>query len=318
MARNDIGSLSVRLHADTAGFARQMALAERSVERVATTTKRSIPAIGAFGSAIGRASLGRGAALGAAGLGIGEAIGVGALAGGGVGVAIAGFTIALNETVGALQRQRAAIRAEWEARDKLVETVRQQAEEAQRLVVSIGGGAPARVQAAFQTYRQQLTVLEEQVAARSADLQRLGSVDPSVNSGLRGELERLREAIRVLNLNYQRQVARIEGRPDPIYVNPGLDAAAEEQRYQNLINGRFLGADLFPLIEGGGRTNIFGAMAEAAREQAAEAKAQREATERMEQELSDWTRSQQRQTDQIVTSANRINTQVQQLLARRN
>ena len=53
-------------------------------------------------------------------------------------------------------------------------------------------------------------------------------------------------------------------------------------------------------------------------QQTAEDERTRELLKGFEQLFDDWTRQNQRQSDQITTSVNRINTQVLQLLSRRN
>lgn len=120
----DIGAANVRLTADTRQFVQGMAATERSMQRVGQAAQRSIPAVSALGSTLGRASFGRGGAFGSAASGVLSGLGVGVFAGGVGGLAATGLAIGVQELVSSYQRMREEAEKRIQAERELTEQLR--------------------------------------------------------------------------------------------------------------------------------------------------------------------------------------------------
>ena len=320
--RNDIGSLNVRLQASTQEFVRNMAQAERSVERVANTSRRAVPAISAVGGAIGRSSFGRGGAVGAAGIGLLEGLGLGALGAGAGGLAIAGVSIAVQEithhfrAMADAAKERAA--AEQAAAAALRDQLKVLDDFRSRQFNNVFGNTPEgrlRLLGLSQlSERQPLEALlgQRRVAVEDARARLTafgqGQFVPGEQSYITRErlLGELRQAERVLE-----DVTRA-------YQELRDAQRGELSRLQDVIAGERLSEflplipDPLPMLEEYGP---FQELAEASIDQG---DLLQQILDEMQQGFDEWSRQNQRASDQIVTSANRIYTQVLQLQSRRN
>lgn len=315
MARNDIGTLNVRVQADTAQFVNGMARAQATMDRTTQAAGKSRTALAALGGALKMPGLGRGAAFGGAASGIASALGVGALGGGVAGVAATAGFIAVDALIAKYREmnQLAAERAEKEK--EAAAAMMESARAAQQVAANIRAYNSGTVSMqerldAFNTQNaEQLRTLDERHRTIIEQLRREGL--PA------SERERLlRQAEGVNNLRQQQidiansERARIRGdvgQPAETNRRGLLDRARSGigEAFSEFNFGRFLSES---------------ARNEQVRIEAdrAQAEATKELADAIARGLEEWQRTNQRASDQIATVASRISSQITQLTYRRD
>lgn len=305
MSRLDIGALNVRLQADTRQFVSDMANGERSIGRVANAAKQSRTAIAGLGSAFRLPGLGRAGAFGGAVGNVASAFGLGAF-----GAGLGGIVGTLS--FGALQKAADYLRDNWnaaaETTKKLNESIRLQTEASRDYVKSLE--------------ERQLTVDEviqnalnpEGAKARARQQEIVNQINL-----IEGELSRLREQRLVASnrfLGNRNDLANVDES-----IRRATEAAAKLVAEFEALSGNgpssklLLGLKVNDLKEAVNPS----ASKSAAIAEASEARLRDQAKIQSDilDALKELTKENQRQSDQITTSINRVTTQVLVLQRRR-
>jgi hypothetical protein len=296
VAKGDIG-LGVRVTADTRDFVTGMADVQRRTEQTTAVLQKSRAAFSGLGSAMRLPSLGRSGALGGAASGVAGALGLGALGGGVVGLASTGAFMLVDGLIRRNERLKelAAERLETERKihETLLEQMRATAQsvvDAQK-VIDNALGRPATTDSTDRLNR--ISTLETELARR------LSTVRSGVTDG--------------------RTWYQFESRRQEQYVQEARDAlAAELQRQREAMvppqaNGlgerlRGVGVEpFFPLFSSTPQDQLSKQAADGASAMA------KELGDVIKRAVEEFKRENQRQTDQLATTVNRISSQITQL-----
>jgi hypothetical protein len=310
VARNDIGHLNVRVGADTREFVNGMANVQRRTEQTTAVLQKSRQAFGALGGAMRMPGLGRAGAFGGAASGVAGALGLGALGGGVAGLAsTAGFSLVST----------------------IIEDVRRREERRLEINKQIAELAERQADA----YKE----AQEAYAKQVLDAQRLvqGALDPG-GTKARDRQQSILEQINGVNAEIVRRAALVRdqealqftpfGRDDKLLEEMRANLAESKAALEALVAqfngvggnglGRRLAAagvqgDFVPLFSGSSPQS------ELSKQSAdgAEATAKKLA-DVIERAVDEFKRENQRQTDQLATTVNRISSQITQLTYRRD